>query len=1480
MSDFKDKFLEGEGELFKQDGKVYGDQRDTLWYLMKDTSMEWAGDEYLGMFKEARVKNIKCAEAGATPTGFGPRCEFQSIGIAAEHQCVVEERALCIGSYVAMLYNCAPRDRFNCPERAYTNRWYGFYGSMLSDTQALTTWQKQSAPDGQPRENGYPAWSPECTTIDLSTFSKANLCCGGASGEPCMAQARVRLKQCMKEVDYTCGCKNCNDPPKEEEINKFGGPRTTVENPDNDDKTIDPVDGGPSAFTLQEFTVSSADIPIPVTYGVVPLKGNIIWLGNTRVVTTAVPDVLSPDSAGAAEKTNTDTLVGDFIVGLCEGTIGGVSKIKFGTRVVYRASLPSLATSGEEAFVEDASSLLAFYRGAETPPRASFEIYQGDPDGVPPDVYSGGTAHRGLAYILFRDMPLSQAGGSLPDITVEVYTRAEPAASVVYSDTALDDDFLQYNEKTDTFAVASRSGTSAQITTLDRRTLRPVKTFPSAQIAKGSIADTNVFGFFTQESDGTGRSVTRFVGSPDDVSFGVNSSAVVGHGSLRIGSQLTPNPVTFKDHLSIFWPESISLAAVARPGRGPNVTVYPSFMAETLVGVITTSSRFDDVSRMAINATTRAMMDEHRYFGNSDRSPAECLVSCLDFYENFCLTEAIMAANDGDPLGTNPADPVMYDACLSSGSDDCSAQCAASRNVLDAVSVGGRIVVSPVDGEDAYEEGHILFLVPEGVMSGITVSFLKLHSTTSTVEYNKNLYPQTLPPIPSSLWDAASGAYIATVFRRRVDDTHVIFIKTTGSDDYAFQWNCIAGTSAWGVKISGDARLPNRYSAGDRRLNDYPTSDYSWYGPSGKLVTIDLSTGEVITGLYTVHDATGAQFYDPRDKSIAYVSGAGVVKSFPHHVALGHVTVEEVVRDVLIRSTLDEQIAVSGLSDEIIIGALISVDTDVVTLLDGFRDMYGVSVSGNGFNVGVSGAVTRDVSVGETSLSRQFSKINRTEGERLDYVSIESINLEIPGERAAATVRRDGSRSSSNHGRVVSVPVVLDAGEAVTRGHYILDNANDALEAATFTLGPAAVSAVPGDVVSIDGVPYRIEQLTEVPFGEISVHAVKFYGAVTAVVQPAAPELALVNKDVTAVMLFTGPLNDAAAKNIVNGKQPLYVGYDANEPTTGTRVVYANMRRAIDASRGSASITDRITAKTLNRPAHGGVTVRPPKNYSFLRRDDSATMDILFDREESANLLTNADATAIINDRTKNLIITGGEMIQFTTATKLAPRVVRVSGLYRGRQGTDYAIWLGNKASRAYYYTPDTLRPYYIPPVQVQTLKQATLHVAGTYDQYPPTIRVNADGSRLWSIQQIKAEVLGTAPFSDVKFTWHPTSVYGEREEENFTPFMPYEKFTLRLWSYFWNGQSLPTDYVDLAMATNSVPGPQRYESTVTGEREVIVPAEEFQRLGTNVQSGVIYVTVEQINTITNQRGLPGHAVIPGPLHVDYPSYIAPTGLG
>ncbi|MFS8181494.1 glycoside hydrolase TIM-barrel-like domain-containing protein [Pseudovibrio denitrificans] len=143
---------------------------------------------------------------------------------------------------------------------------------------------------------------------------------------------------------------------------------------------------------------SSEGAVVPFVVGRARVSGQVIWATNLHEVVTTTTEKHGGKAGGGSSSTVTQTTYsyyGNFAVGICEGPISDILRVWADGKEIDTTKFTIRVYKGDEA--QEADPLIA--------------AKQGSPD-VP--------AYRGLAYVVFEELPLAEFGNRLPQLTFEV----------------------------------------------------------------------------------------------------------------------------------------------------------------------------------------------------------------------------------------------------------------------------------------------------------------------------------------------------------------------------------------------------------------------------------------------------------------------------------------------------------------------------------------------------------------------------------------------------------------------------------------------------------------------------------------------------------------------------------------------------------------------------------------------------------------------------------------------------------------------------------------------------------------------------------------------------------------------------------------------------------------------------------------------------------------------------------------------------
>jgi len=167
---------------------------------------------------------------------------------------------------------------------------------------------------------------------------------------------------------------------------------------------------------LNDLSVQSSAVgaPIPLVYGTYAVSGNVIWSSG---IIESVSRRRQGGKGGPTQTVREYSYSASVAVGLCEGPIGGISRIWADAKLIYdaRPQLEDETTESYDARMVANAALLE-----------ATEIYLGSEDQLADptiESYEGAgnvSAFRGLAYVVFTDFALADYGNRVPNFRFEI----------------------------------------------------------------------------------------------------------------------------------------------------------------------------------------------------------------------------------------------------------------------------------------------------------------------------------------------------------------------------------------------------------------------------------------------------------------------------------------------------------------------------------------------------------------------------------------------------------------------------------------------------------------------------------------------------------------------------------------------------------------------------------------------------------------------------------------------------------------------------------------------------------------------------------------------------------------------------------------------------------------------------------------------------------------------------------------------------
>lgn len=539
--------------------------------------------------------------------------------------------------------------------------------------------------------------------------------------------------------------------------------------------------------------------------------------------------------------------------------------------------------------------------------------------------------------------------------------------------------------------------------------------------------------------------------------------------------------------------------------------------------------------------------------------------------------------------------------------------------------------------------------------------------------------------IPGTSWgNVTSGAVLKDVIRLSYLDAFLLSVYSNGGS-YLILWK--PSGVVWSSRVTS---LPVAYSVG-ARMYDYPANDYAWIGTDNQVYSINLASGHVTQLSTPAVSCVGAQYYNPLEASILYISATyEISKLFLTHKRAAPQSLEAIVQDILIESGLEEtEIDASALSNVTLVGYKANNNTTASSILQQMAILYGLSFYEQS---GMIVAGLRARGAASTVGPDQYN------GDRVDvkfidsYSQLLSVSLTYNSRTNEYKDQTQSMRKTQfvrgtefvSHivNRAHGWPVVMSDTEARAVCERILFEDEIVPRSADVTVGPQFSTMSPGDLIylDVDGTVITMEILTIVEdFMNMSrklaareirpelfieaasvIGVTDFSGRYTS--DPLPKPVA------TTPLVFPVPPPAHAEVSVVAGKNAIMmIGTDDGSATFVSRDVYYVNGDGV--TRFGGTQTKRTLVGTLVTP--------PISTISYFSADKTSEMVIRFSTTEIADYLTNYASTAalLLAPIEANMIIVGQEWIQYQTYEIAGDGLtVTFRGLHRGLRHTDDAI--------------------------------------------------------------------------------------------------------------------------------------------------------------------------------------------------------------
>lgn len=988
---------------------------------------------------------------------------------------------------------------------------------------------------------------------------------------------------------------------------------------DRDFPTFTPGNNGAGDIN---FSTSQYGLFIPIVFGSDKLNGNCFWA--------------SPIEEHVVGDTFYRTL--NFALGICEGEINGVLRMWMGDKLILdnRANVDEdgIMQPNTDGFIMGATvdlteedSPLRNLGSAERATKIS--VFAGTETQLPEGImvaeegYENVPGYRGLAFIMFENFVLGSSS-SIPNIYVEVTSNTQnlfPRLFGNLSTPVIDfDEIFQRNllldPSYDHFLVPARD-------VPDKLGLAVFNNNNLEEATQSELEDTHslpqTLTFELMQYFATG-----FVGIPSNDSnqgylhvFNPITGDLldfIGPGGGTTGHSLTTGFASLQDTLSLFIP-------------GPNGMPVDIFVGMGLINTSVGFAKVDTEGQISMVSTLNQVLPHQ--FGKMTHVNIDASFSEQEFGDN-----------------------------------------------------------APSQGTHVFA-----FTSQSGETTEIHVSRITVDSPTVTLSAPS--YAEVATITTDKMAGTGFPHSLLYVLTDPIDKCLVLFVDVDDPDrgDRIVKWSPFTHEVVWSVAT------PTKFRSGTRPAGPQGmlfTQKYAWIDEDITIYEINLINGQITTVVESVaeqllQEPTGpVQFYNGFEDSIAYFTNTAdqnIVKVFLNRVTRSTVELGDIVLNLLQRvGLLQSDIVVSDLQALTLNGYTISKKQSLRTC---FAEL------GQAFKYDVieSNGRLKYKTRGDTSLitvpTKHLADVD-AEGwlrvkEENDISRIRKINLtyrdldrEYANNVQSFILPRYGSQSFDNDAAIdVSVPIVLQADNAKRLAEILLyakltydaqyegelpgyyENL-DPGDVVTLALDEDAEETVDVRIRQIEiGADHRIRVEGSEEDRDIYIDQVNLFGSIGRYEEGTFPS---VDQRIDPILISI-PYRDAAEAEATTNKYLMFL-------------TLLNVRDTAELPEEPLTvILDGTTRFTIDPPLTfptWGFIVEPPNNTrTRFSKDRKSVMRVRIMSEDGAVLQSVAQYLDMLNDSKVNLAYVGGELLQFENAVDEGDGIWALTGLHRGRYGTD-----------------------------------------------------------------------------------------------------------------------------------------------------------------------------------------------------------------
>lgn len=979
------------------------------------------------------------------------------------------------------------------------------------------------------------------------------------------------------------------------------------------------------------FSISSYGSMLPIVYGSDKLNGNVIWASpvTDHVVIIAGESVLYRTVS--------------FALGVCEGEISGVLRMWLSENLFLNKTAevdpngiiqpnPDGVVLGFQVDLTDPESpLRSLDQNLRT---TTVTVFPGSETQVPEGVivaaegYENTPAYRGVAYVLFENFLV--ADSSVPPISVEVSANVSNLWPRQYTD--LDDTtfdtmerfVLTYDIYFDrVYVVASDGGSVFGLAIFDGNTMEELEqqVFPTSNQWSNFV--TTLSGLIVNTIQDNNQGIVRVL-SP-------YTGTVLG--SLGPGGGLTSHSMT--TGFGVLGLSSFICSGFDADGLLIDVFVGVHASAPA-IGFATISKSGVITMQSVLNATL----------------PADI---------NVCNAVIV-----GDKQAAGA--PLFYDGFSSRGIHIFGI----SADTAEKVSLKPwRITIAGATGSGSGASASLAAPV-YSALAPLSVDLFAGSGFNHSVRY---------------VMGDTDGCLVFFVIPAALSDRMTRIVK----------WSPWTGGLLWNTPVSNLPASVQSIAGG--QWAELTGNKYCWIDVNGQILEVDLKTGTVSTVLDTLasqelpSNIDAHQFYNGYENSILYfsgITGQKLVKVFVDRFTRTQAPITTIVRDLTRRAGLKP--ADLRMTDL----AVLSVDGYTIKTRKSIRAAFSELKQAFTFDVvesdgkikyrargSVPDAIIDHSSLGTDEEGRWLNVTETNDGARIRKINLtyRDIDREYMDNVQSIILDKTGPQLLDSESPIdVSVPIAMTAEKAKGLAEILLYSKEVARTGFEFTLPPSYQYIDPADVVGVTmpddstemmrlrqssiGADRSIQVTASREDPDIYNDEVNLFGNVGRFTDDEFPALA---PRVDVVGLPIGGRKDTDF-SISSTSYRLYLAFLNYKP--GFTIEKPFTLKLLTPGAGASTY---LINPPLDYPTWGFVIDPPSAAVPVFSTDETSELRVRLINTTGAAMASSTMSALLANNQC-NLCLVGQELLQFRTAVDEGDDVWLLTGLHRGKLGTDFVF--------------------------------------------------------------------------------------------------------------------------------------------------------------------------------------------------------------